>query len=363
MVQSWAMSVASMVAILIVLVSLTIVDLRMLPASPRARSVLLSLACAGTGVASWLLLAPILLPDITAALFLPVAALGGIASYLATIAVRASGGGVVVTLLFGVLWSLLVYVPIAILTFAPIVPSWSLGVNPVDHGGSLPVNVAAGAAALGVLLCGGTRLPTAPLSRTAGLIGMIGLCSGWILWLACAEFAVDEMSSAILINGLVGAAGGVVGWLVVQRIRHRSVTLNSVAAGLISGLVAVTAGAPLFTPVSAASAGVLAGAAACIFTLRRVGRSRRQQWFVVGSHLIAGAVGVVLLGLLATNMGFVFTGSITLIQSQVIGTVVVAGYSLAVSVVLVLMLRFAATAVRAGRVPSKHDRSDSPARA
>lgn len=136
-----------------------------------------------------------------------------------------------------------------------------------------------------------------------------------------------------------------VGWLAVQRIRHRSVTLNSVAAGLISGLVAITAGAPLFTPISAASAGVIAGAAACIFTLQRVGKSRRQQWYVVGSHLIAGAVGVVLLGLLATNMGFVFTGSIALIRDQVLGTVVVAAYSLVVSVVLWLILRFAATMI------------------
>ena len=143
-----------------------------------------------------------------------------------------------------------------------------------------------------------------------------------------------------------------VGWLVVQRIRHRSVTLNSVAAGLVSGLVAVTAGAPLFTPVSAAASGVLAGAAACVFTLSRVAKSRRQQWYVVGTHLVAGAVGVVLLGLLATNMGFAFTGSVALIQAQIVGTIVVAAYSTVVSVVLWLALRSFASMVRRRRVAS-----------
>lgn len=348
----WAISVGSVLAILLVLVSLAVIDSRMLPAAPWARSVLLSLACAGTGIASWLVLGTALLPDVSEPLFLPVAALGGVASYLATVAVRASGGGTVVTLLFGLVWSLLVYVPTAIRTFASFDPRWSLGILPIDHGGSLPVNVAAGAAALGVLICGGARLRSATISRTTGMIGVIGLCAGWIVWLAGAEFAVDEASPYILVNGVVGALGGVVGWLVVQRIRHRSVTLNSVAAGLISGLVAITAGAPLFTPVSAAATGIVAGAAACIFTLQRVGASRRQQWYVVGLHLIAGAIGVVMLGLLATNMGFVFTGSVTLIQNQVLGTIIVAAYSTAVSAMLWLGLRSVSRVVGASRVTS-----------
>lgn len=342
------MSALSILAILVVLVSLAVVDARMLPVAPWARSVLFSLACAATGILSWLILAPALLPDVAEPLFLPVAALAGVASYLATIAARASGRGVVVVLLFGAVWSLLVYVPTAIRTFIPFVPAWSLEINPIDHGGSLPVNVASGAAVLGVLLCGGARLRTASVRRRTGLLGVIGLAAGWIVWLAGAEFAIDDMIGAIIINGLVSAAGGVVGWLSVQRIRHRSVTLNSVAAGLISGLVAVTAGAPLFTPVSAAAAGVLAGAAACIFTLQRVSATRRQQWYIVGTHLVAGAVGVVVLGLLATNIGFLFTGSITLVFNQVIGTVVVTAYSLVVSVVLWLVLRLADDAIRAG---------------
>jgi ammonium transporter, Amt family len=351
-VENWVVAVGSILAIVLVLVSLAVVDARMLPAAPWARSVALSFGCAGTGILSWLLLAPMALPDVTESLFLPVAVLGGVASYLATIAVRSAGGGVVATLVFGLVWSLLVYVPTAIRTFSSFVPSWSTGVTTIDHGGSLPVNVAAGAAALGVLLCGGSRVTTATIRRTTGVIGVIGLCSGWLLWLAAAEFAVDEVSPSILVNGLVGAGGGVVGWIVVQRIRHRSVTLNSVAAGLISGLVAVTAGAPLFTPVSAVASGVIAGGVACLFTLDAVNRGRRQQWYVVGTHLIAGAVGVVALGLLATNMGFVFTGSVALIQGQIVGTLIIAAYSTAVSAGLWLLLRSLTAAVRSRRVTS-----------
>lgn len=337
--NNWSVVAASVAAILVVLVSLAVVDARMLPAAPWRRSVLLSLACAAAGALAWVVLAPIIAPEVQGSLFLPITALAGVASYLATIAVRAAGGAVIATIVFALAWSAIVFVPTAILTFAPFAASWPVDIEPIDHGGSLAVNVSAGAAAMGVLLLGGPRLRTATLGRVTGLLAMVGLSLGWLAWLVGAELAIDDVTPGILLNGLVGAVGGVVGWLVVQRLSHKSTTLPAVAAGLVSGLVAVTAGAPLFTPVSAAAAGILAGGAACIFTLRRVGASRRQQWFVVGSHLIAAAVGIVVLGLLATGMGFLFTGSLALIINQVVGTVLVAFYSAIVSVLLWLVLR------------------------
>lgn len=345
--SNWTVVAASVAAILVVLVSLAVVDARMLPAAPWRRSVLLSLACAATGAVAWVAIVPLAAPDAWGPLIAPIAALAGVAAYLATIAVRAAGGGVATTIVFAAVWSALVFVPTAVLTFAPYAASWPIDIQPVDHGGALAVNVSAGAAALGVLLSGGKRLRTATIGRLTGLVAMVCLCAGWILWLLGAELAIDDVSPIILTNGVVGSLGGAVGWLVVQRLSHQSTTLPAVAAGLLSGLVAITAGAPLFTPVSAAAAGIFAGGTACIFTLRRVSGSRRQQWFVVGSHLIAAAVGILVLGLLATDKGFFFTGSLALIINQVVGTVLVAVYSTAVSLALWLLLRwFAGVAAR-----------------
>lgn len=337
--DSWTVVVWSVAAILLVLVALAVVDARMLPAAPGVRSLLVSLACAATGTVVWLVEAPLVAPQVVGHLFVPIAALAGVAAYLATIAVRAAGGGVITAVVFSMIWSGLVFVPTAILTFTPFATSWPIGLEPVDHGGSLALNVSAGAATLGVLLGGGSRPRTASLGLRRGVIAMIALCVGWLIWLVGAELAIDDVTPSILVNGIAGAIGGVVGWVVAQRISHTSTTLNAVAAGLVSGLVAVTAGAPLFTPVSAAVTGIVAGGAACIFTLRRVGRSRRQQWFVVGSHLIAGAIGIVGLGLLATGMGFLFTGSVALIQNQVLSTLLVATYSTTVAFVLWIPLR------------------------
>ncbi|HWS51549.1 MAG TPA: ammonium transporter, partial [Microbacterium sp.] len=128
-------------------------------------------------------------------------------------------------------------------------------------------------------------------------------------------------------------------------------TLPAVAAGLTSGLVSITAGAPLYTSVSAAASGIIAGAAACLFTLGWVGRSRRQQWYVVGSHLVAGAVGIVLLGLTATNRGFLFTGGVGLISNQFVAAAIVAVYSAVVAALLWAVLRRITVRQRAAAEP------------
>ena len=363
MVENWPVLAVSVAAVLLVLTALAVLDARMLPATGWARCVLLSLACAAAGALSWLVLAPLVAPQAPGGMYLPIAALGGVAAYLGTIAVRSAGASIPLTIAFAVAWSVLVFVPAAVLSFAPPWESGPLNIAPVDHGGSLAMNVAPGAAALGVLLAMGARAPrlrTVIIRRATGAAAAIALCAGWLVWLVGAELAFDDVTPLILLNGVVGAGGGVVGWLVVQRIRHQSTSLPAVAAGLVCGLVSVTAGAPLFTPVSAAVTGILAGSAACIFTLRRVGSSRRQQWFVVGSHLIAGAVGLGMLGLLATGMGYLFTGDtgatftgrFSLLERQVLSTLLVAAYSTGVSFLLWSLLKRLPSWLRPARVGS-----------
>jgi ammonia channel protein AmtB len=353
-VEASAIVVIAVIAIFVVLASLAVVDSRMLPTAPWFRSALMSLMCAASGVASWLLVAPLLGTQTTGELYFPIAALAGVAAFLATLAVRGIGTAPLMTLAFGLAWSAIVFVPTAIFALGTFATSSPI-LAPIDHGGSLAVNIAGGSAALGVLLSNGAQAPrprSATIPLGSGVAAVIMLCIGWVVWLASAELAFDEVAITIMVNGLVGAVGGVVGWLAVQRIRHQSTTLSAVAAGLLSGLVSITAGAPLFTPVSAAAAGLLSGAAACIFTLRRLSASRRQQWFIVGSHLIAGSCGLVLLGLLATDIGFLFTGQVDFIERQMLSTLLVFAYSAGLSFALWSGLKrlpatFAARAVQA----------------
>lgn len=329
----------SLVSLAAVFGSLAVIYVRMLPAASWSSTLLLSVASAAIGALSWLVLAPVIAPGMLSALYLSITGLAALATFLATLTVRSTGASPLVVLLFALLWGVIVFVPVALMSLAGLGP---VALEPIDHGGSLAVNVAGGAAALGVLLAAGSGSPRAKarvLPFPLGVVAALVLSAAWLGWLAGAELAIDDVTPSIVINGLVSAVGGIAGWLAVQRILHQSTTLPALAAGLLSGLVSVSAGANLFTPVSAAAAGVISGAAACYFTMRRVGATRRQQWFIVGSHLMAGGLGVILLGLLATDMGFLFTGQIGFIQEQIASTVVVALYSTAVSFLVWMALK------------------------
>lgn len=343
--NDWAMIAVAVIGIAAMIGSLAVLDSRMLPAASLRRSLGLSFAVASTGAATWLLLEPLVLREATGDLYFPIAALAGLAALLATISVRAGGAGPTAVLIFAVAWTALVVVPAAFLAFIGL-PDF----RPTDHGGSIVVNVAAGAAALGVLVTMGKdapRLRPPVLSLRAGVAAVVVLCLGWVAWLVGAELAIDSVTPSIVLNTLLGAFGGAIGWLVVQRVRHRRTTISAVAAGVVAGLVSITAGASFYTPLFAGVAGLVAGALASLFTLRRVEVSRRQQWYVVGSHLVAGGIGVVLLGVLATDTGYIytgdtgitFTGIFSFFERQVISTVVVAAYSALVSGLLWAIIR------------------------
>ncbi len=264
-------------SLLVALLGLLVIDGRLLPAGGRRSWLGLDALVVLIGCVPWLVLAPALdrwFP-VFWPLYPPVAVLGAIATFLATIVPRSMGASAVRVLVFATVWSVLVFVPAGILVFGTALP--------LDHGGSLAVNVAPGAAALGVLLIGGGRTRAlGGRSLAIGAAGVAAVVLGWVGWLAASELAIDAATPEIVLAGLLGALGGAGGWLVVQRVRHQATTLPAVGAGAISGVMAVTAGAALFTPLSAVVTGTIAGerprcspSAAPSRRPDRSGRSRR----------------------------------------------------------------------------------------
>ena len=333
--DGWVIVAAATAALVVVLVAFWAVDGRMLPSASRASIVLLDLGIALAGAVPWLVFEPLVIPGASGTLYLPVAVLGAVAAFIATIAVRAAGARPASTLVFAFVWGALVFAPAAVVSFTRIGALEFIGISPIDHGGSLAANVAGGAAALAVLLVNrGSRRRLADIPFGLSVTAVVALCVSWLGWLVWAELAVDAATPAILLNGLVGAAGGMLGWLVVQRIRHQATNVTGVGAGLISGLIAIAAGAPLFTPVSSAVAGIIAGAVAALVAFAGVRRTRRPQWTVVGTHLVAGGLGVMGLGFTAEGLGMFYDGQVDLATSQIFATLLIAGYSMLIAVLL-----------------------------
>lgn len=334
--QNWPIVILAVGSLGAVVASLSALYSRLLPAASWWRSFGVSAGCAVIGAATWLIVVPVVMPVAVTDLFVPIGMMAAVASTLASLSIRGGDPRAWVVFVFAAAWSLVVFVPVATATFV----TGILGIMPVDHGGSLLLNVAAGAAAAGVLLLRvrSERVPVLSVPRWASAVALAVVAGAWLTWLVAAELAFDEVSLTTLGNGILGAAGGMIGWLGVQRIRHQSTTLAAMAAGLVSGLVAVTAGAPLFSPVAAVSVGVLASVAACLVTIGRVVATGSPQWYIVGTHGVAGAVGIVLLGLVATGSGFLFTGQFSFIQDQALSVIVVGLYSGGVALLLWLLL-------------------------
>ena len=362
--EPWVIVAAATASLVVVLVAFWAVDGRMLPSGSRASTVLLNVGIALAGAIPWLAFEPIVADRASGMLYLPVAALAAIAAFIATIAVRSAGARAASAVVFAIVWSALVFAPAAHVSFARIGPLETIGIMPIDHGGSLAVNVAAGAAALAVLLVSrGARRRLADIPFGLSVAAVVTLCLAWLGWLVWAELAVDAATPTIVMNGLVGAAGGMLGWLVVQRIRHQATTVTGVGAGLISGLIAIAAGAPLFTPVAAAVGGIIAGAFAALVSFDAVRRTRRPQWTVVGTHLVAGGLGVMGLGFTAEGLGMFYDGQIELATSQILATVLIAGWSVLVSVLLwfAAVRPWVTPAVQQGRAESPLQGSAPPA--
>lgn len=334
MAEEFAAATIGVIALAVLLSALIVLYARILPEASWARVMTESLLCSLPGVVAWLALGPLMSSTLRPIMMPSLALLGGICSYLVTVVARSAGASFVRSMTFGSIWAVGVFVPTAIRTFEPFGATTPLGLSPIDHGGALVMSVAVGAGMFAVLvverksLIRGRRMfVPVPL----GIVALVIVVVSWIGWLVGAEFAIDDVAGLIIVNGVVSAIAGAVGWIAVQLISHGVISLRSLAGGVVSGLIAVTAGAPLFTPVSAAVAGLIAGAVACVFTVRRGSPLGNQLRFLVNTHLLGGSLGVVSLGVLATGSGFLFTGQTGIFQEQLLSVVATASWSFVIS--------------------------------
>lgn len=334
MAEEFAAAAIGVVALSLLLTALIVLYARVLPAASWARVMSESLACAAPGAIVWLTLGPVVSSSLRPIMMPSLALLGSICCYLVTLVARSAGASFVRSFIYGSIWAVGVFVPTAVRTFEPFTSLRPLGLTPIDHGGAIVMSVAAGAGMFAVLVVERKSLIRGPrmhVSSAVGITALVVVVLSWIGWLVGAEFAVDDIAGLIILNGIVSAVAGAVGWIAVQLINHGVISLKSLAGGLVSGLIAVTAGAPLFTPVSAAVAGLIAGAIACAFTVRRWSPLGNQLRFLVNTQLIGGSLGVMSIGILATGSGFLFTGQTAIFQDQLLSVLAAAAWSFVVS--------------------------------
>ncbi len=162
---------------------------------------------------------------------------------------------------FAGVWLMLVYVPVARWVW----PGWLGDLGAIDYAGGLPIQVAAGTAALVVAFLlrarGSTELQHD--SRLA-VAGAALLWVGFLAFVGAAALGGSDDAATAILNAHLAASAAVVVGMMLERTQHGRVTVYGVANNAVSGLAAVAAGAGLVGAGGAMALGALGAVAAML---------------------------------------------------------------------------------------------------
>jgi Amt family ammonium transporter len=338
------LSIIGTIAILAVIPALSILYREFLDRTGQRASVSLTVVISASSLVLWLAFSAFVPGVIASPLELPTAALAAVGGFLSSLTVRDTTSHPVPPVLFSLGWTALVFTPVALVVLFPASLDLDVVTGPLDLGGALPLHVAVGGSALVVLTVARrwavvNRSHVRPRSWLL-LISGVAIWAGWTLGYVSLELEIDSVvTPRILLNAIVAPLLGVVGWLIAQRIQTASTNMFGAVAGLLSGIVAIAAGSAYFTPLWAGVTGLVAGIGCSLFVTATVRRTRRHAWFLVGAHLLAAVIGLVMVGLFGISFGFIYDGQLTLVEVQFVSAAAVVLWSALVSLGLWLLVR------------------------
>jgi Amt family ammonium transporter len=240
-------------------------------------------------------------------------------------------------------WAIAVYSVVAHWVWGP--GGWLAKMGVLDYAGGLVVEIVSGASALALALVLGPRIgfkkdAMRPHNLPFVLLGVGLLWFGWFGFNAGSALAANGAAAAIFLNTLVAGCLGMLGWLVVERVRDGKPTTFGAASGVVAGLVAITPSCGTVNTLGSAVVGLAAGVV-CSFAVGAKFRFNYDDSLdVVGVHFVGGVVGVSLIGLLATAVmtsgprGLFYGGGLGQLGKQALAIVVVALYAFTVSFVI-----------------------------
>ena len=198
-------------------------------------------------------------------------------------------------LLFCVLWSTFVYLPIAHMVWYGDGYLFQLGA--LDFAGGTVVHINAGIAALVGCLVLGKRIgfgreALTPHSLTMTMIGGSLLWFGWFGFNAGSNLEANGGTTLAVINTFVATAGATLGWMFTEWAAKGKPSLLGVVSGAVAGLVAVTPAAGLIGPMGAIVLGVIASVV-CFYFVTSVKNALGydDSLDVFGIHGVGGIVG------------------------------------------------------------------------
>ena len=255
---------------------------------------------------------------------------------------------------FVAIWSTLVYFPVAHWVFAfgnkvgDVVTGtgYLAGKGVQDFAGGTAVHINAGAAGLALALVLGKRVgwrkeAMRPHSLPLVMLGAGLLWFGWFGFNAGSSLAANGTAGLAFMNTQVAAAGGLLGWLLVEKIRNGHATSLGAASGVVAGLVAITPACAFVAPWAAVVIGLVAGAICALAVSIKYALGFDDSLDVVAVHLVGGIWGSLSIGLFGTSVvnslgldGVFYGGGTTLLLKQALGVGLVLAYSFLATLII-----------------------------
>jgi Amt family ammonium transporter len=245
--------------------------------------------------------------------------------------------------IFSVLWSLLVYSPVAHWVWG--VGGWIRTLGALDFAGGTVVHITSGVSALVCAVVLGKRLgygeqPMQPHNVTMTVLGTALLWFGWFGFNAGSALGAGGLAAAAFVNTHLAAAMAGLTWMTASWIRHKQPSVLGIAAGAVIGLVGITPAAGFVTPMGSLIIGFLASIGGFIVVELFLRGRVDDALDVFGVHGVGGIIGAVATGIFATTTvnpaGFdgLLYGNPGQLLIQLLAVAVVIVYSAAVTWVL-----------------------------
>src|SRR3990170_3927329 len=254
-------------------------------------------------------------------------------------------------LVFMLLWSFLVYDPVAHWVFSA--GGWlsafdyPKGIDALDFAGGTAIHVNAGAAALAAAWLFGKRHgygrdPMEPHNVTYVVLGAAILWFGWFGFNAGSAGAASGQAANAFVVTNTAAAAAALTWMGASWWFTGKASVIGAAAGAVAGLVAITPASGFVQPMEAIAIGGVAGVLCYLAVRLRAILGFDDSLDVVGVHGIGGLWGAFATGLFAVAAvgGFdgLFHGEGSQVLDQLAAIGVVWVYSFTVTAVILKVL-------------------------
>jgi Amt family ammonium transporter len=261
--------------------------------------------------------------------------------------------------IFIVLWSTIVYFPVAHWVFAfsssdgSVIGGWiANNLKALDFAGGTAVHINAGAAGLALAIVLGKRVgwpkdTGRPHNVPFVLLGASLLWFGWYGFNAGSALGANQVAAVAFTTTTVATAAAVLGWLLVEQLKFGKPTTLGAASGAVAGLVAITPAAGFVNPIGALAIGLIAGVLCALAVSLKYKLGLDDSLDVVGVHLVGGLTGTLLIGFFATTQvnsagadGLFYGGGFTQLGKQAVAAFAVLGYSFVITLVLGFLIKF-----------------------